>query len=302
MTRRWLVLLALAACFKVRGYQDGELRCDEGRCPPEMECRTDGLCYAIGAATADAPLALPADAALDVRPPVDAPLDVPQPIDAALDVPLIDARECVAGAARCGSGAPSVLQRCSDATGLWMDVETCDVNLGCYDGDGQDGPQGYCGVCSNGKSRCNTGLQTCTDGLWGMPFDCSFIGQSCFEPTPGGAYCGVCLAGVIVCHGDNRDQCDLGGQAYTTLTACTWGCDPAAGVTCCAAPDCGSMVCGSSPVNACGKTASCGTCNGDCCPDGLTCCSFTTFCCGQTCCGPGEQCCEPNICSSGSCP
>lgn len=255
-----------------------------------MECRADDRCYAPGAAAIDAPL--PLDAAVDVPPPDVPPPDAPPP-----DVRIfVDARECVDGAARCGPGAPSVRQVCSDATGLWMDVETCDVSLGCYDADGADGPQAYCGVCANGDKRCNGGLQTCAGGLWPAPVACT--GGSCFDPAPAGgsdAYCGVCLKGDIVCHGDNRDQCNADGQGYTTLAACMWGCDPAASATCCAAPGCGGAVCGLSSPNACGKTQSCGPCTGICCDQGLVCCGLSQTCCGETCCGQGEICCEPNI-------
>ena len=164
--------------------------------------------------------------------------------------------------------------------------------MGCYDLDGEDEPEAYCGVCQNEDKRCNGGLQTCGQGLWSTPVDCTMTsGWTCFDPSPTGgtdAYCGLCLKNTAMCAGDDRQVCDAQGTVLTTTT-CPFGCNQNTD-DCCVAPTCGARVCGPSPANACGFTISCGSCT-RCCRDGLQCCGSNQVCCGGTaCCGPLTQC------------
>jgi hypothetical protein len=316
-------LLGLSACFGIPTYQDGILECDNGKCPPDMECRADNRCYRIGAQP-DAPLAT-VDA-----PPMDGPI---------IDAPIspFDAPPCTTGEHRCAAGnlevcqagvwtaavpscadqsmqcfdpapaggtdaycgtclkgsqrcASTERQTCPAGSGVWTDAEACTA-FGCYDPDGPDGPQAYCGVCQNGDKRCNSGLQTCAQGQWGTAQNCAAINASwsCFDPAPTGgsdAYCGLCLKNAIVCNGDNRDQCSADGTAFNNLQMCTWGCMVSG---CCSTPTCpGGTVCGFGPPNACGRSMDCGDCGGNpskCC-EGTICCNVFSCCQIGGGCGP----------------
>jgi hypothetical protein len=317
-------VVGLSACFGIPTYQDGILECDNRQCPPDMECRADNRCYRIGAGP-DAPNGT-ADAPPNDGPTFDAPLcttgehrcaagnlEVCQtgvwtpalPTCADQSMQCFDPAPaegtdaycgtCLKGAQRCTATSPSTRQTCPVGTGIWSDAETCDATLGCFDLDGPDGPQAYCGVCKDGDKQCNGGLQTCAMGQWSTPEDCATTsGWSCFDPAPPGgtdAYCGLCLKNSIVCHGDNRDQCNAQGTAFDNLTTCASGCNPSTS-DCCAAPTCGGRICGNSPPNACGRTITCGSgCVGPCCNGGTQCCTGGQVCCGGTqCCGPISQC------------
>jgi hypothetical protein len=318
MLRVLVALLALGACFKVPDFESGALRCDRGHCPPGMECRPDGRCYRPGDVIIDAPTCPEGEHRC-----VNGNLETCRsnvwvsglPSCADLGQQCFDpgasggtdayCGTCLKGAQRCTAEAPPTRQTCPEETGIWTDAEPCDATFGCFDPDGPDAPAGYCGVCLTGDKRCNSGLQTCNAGQWEGPVDCTVMGPgwSCIDPVPAGgvdAYCGLCLKGEIVCHGDNRDQCNADGSLFVTLEPCTWGCD-ASGASCCAEPDCEGRVCAGSLTNACGRTRSCGPCSGNCCDDGFRCCLGNSFCCGSVCCSIGS-CCEGDFCMPGGCP
>src|SRR5262249_11059255 len=156
---------------------------------------------------------------------------------------------------------------------------------GCVDPDGDTGPLAYCAECTSGTSRCMGGLEMCVMGRWSAAVDCTATpGFMCIDPDPlgGAAYCGLCLKGQMVCHGNNLDVCNPDGQAFSNVQMCTDGCNPNT-LACCAAPNCGGDLCGSA-TNACGETIMCGSScgSGFCCPGDTHahCCGITSSCCG----------------------
>jgi len=323
MRRVVVGLLALGACFKVPDFESGALRCDREQCPPSMECRSDGFCYRPGEGIIDAPLAIDAmQCSEGEHRCVNGNVEICQsnlwipasPSCGDLGQQCFDpgasggtdayCGTCLKGAQRCTAATPPVRQTCPEETGVWADAEPCDAMFGCYDPDGPDAPAAYCGVCTNGDKRCNSGLQTCNAGQWSQPEDCTATtGWTCFDPAPAGgsdAYCGLCLKNLVECHGDNRDQCNAAGTAFVALDACAWGCQGSS-ASCCAEPDCGGRICGTSATNACGRSRSCGPCSGICCDDGFQCCGGNSFCCGSICC-PSGSCCDGDTCTGGPCP
>src|SRR5262245_1124171 len=54
------VFLLAAGCFEPNlDFAEGQLRCDQGFCPPGFSCCADDHCYRACAATPDAPQVLP---------------------------------------------------------------------------------------------------------------------------------------------------------------------------------------------------------------------------------------------------
>ena len=143
-------LLGLSACFGIPTYQDGILECDNGQCPPDMECRADNHCYRIG--QPDAPPGT-ADAPPDDGPTFDAPLSP------------FDAPPCNNGQTRCTADN---VETC--VGGVWTPAAPSCASMSkeCFDPEPEGGNDAYCGTCLKGAQRCSStsppDRQMCTTG------------------------------------------------------------------------------------------------------------------------------------------
>lgn len=224
-----VLVCALASCFEVPAFEDGELLCDDGRCPPGMECRTDSRCHAKGGgATLDAPLstsdAMPTDSRASDASPGDA-----RRVDAA---PVFDASpQCTGAARRCVANNVEI---CVNGFFVPSSPSCAQQTLDCFDPDPPGGGDAYCGVCLNGAQRCAGTAppvrQVCMSGTWVDAEPCAAFG--CYDPDGAAgsmAYCGVCANGDLRCN-PGLETCTAGQwPAGVDCTATSgWSCfDPA---------------------------------------------------------------------------
>lgn len=132
---------------------------------------------------------------------------------------------CEPGELRCLDD--STIQECEDDGSAFEDLETCEDDEICEEGECIDEP-----VCEPGDQQCadGTSVLTCTQtGNWGPADDCN-DGEACYDGeciggSPTGAICSAaddCAGGLCRCGED--ESCDLDHEPY-----CTSDCD---GVSC----------------------------------------------------------------------
>jgi hypothetical protein len=221
----FIPLLALTSCFGVPAFEDGELLCDQGRCPPGMSCENDGRCYASApVATADAPITTTLDASPGAADATASDASPPRP-----DAPLPDAAPpCPTGMRRCVAGNVEI---CIAEVWVASSPSCAQQGLDCWDPAPSGGSDAYCGECLNGGQRCASDQrQTCSAGAWGDTQDCSAFG--CYDPDGADgamSYCGVCANGTLRCDGE-LETCAAGQWPSGVDCSATsgWSCfDPA---------------------------------------------------------------------------
>lgn len=327
----------LASCVALPAYENGALVCDQGQCPPGMECRSsDNRCYTPGAGQTDAPLTdgpvSAGDGPLGADGPrlADAPIGTPDSPAGAADGP-----PCTTGARHCVNDNLEICQG-----GVFQPaLPSCaSMSQHCFDPGAEGGTDAYCGTCLKGAERCTTASppvrQTCpaASGIWTDAETCSVTGQCFDDDGPDGpeAHCGECTGSETRCNG-GLQTCDTG--LWPAAQDCTatpgWSCfdppPPGTDAYCglclkdqevCHADDhdqCNAQGTAFMTLEAC--TWGCNSSTVDCCA-APTCGSRTcgssppnacgkTMPCGTTCSGPccnsGTACCGANqVCCGGT--
>jgi hypothetical protein len=103
MWLRWIGCLLVAGCVSLPAYEEGELACDEGACPPSYRCEADQRCYRRGLPSPGSPDAPPVPVGvIDASPAIEEPPDAtpPEEPDATeFDAPVVEVPDAAPDAA-----------------------------------------------------------------------------------------------------------------------------------------------------------------------------------------------------------
>lgn len=306
-------------------YGDGELRCDQGACPPAYQCGGDGQCHRGAGNLPDAPSSTTIDATAGSH--ADAPSGAvcsgsqtscatptqPQHCSGGrwvadtpcgADTPVCDngacGAACVAPASRCRD--PRTVETCN-GSGFWEAQPTC--AYACVDETAACG-----GECIPFGDECRNGneLWECgRDGKWALKTSCAILcenGSCGGDCSTGDTRCDptaakvpqTCLSG----HWQGQGPC-----AYACLPSgsCAPQCDPAGAPTCIGGD---AYSCGADGnwtlAQQCATNCSAGACTGTC-SEGTKQCSGVGDKTPETCTGglwvDGTAC--EFVCSGGAC-